>query len=598
MGIFDVKYNFDNLVRMTSAGVEVSSFVQIKNAIIKRYKEIYGNDIDLSDASGDNQLIMMISLLLYNGFNAIYYLNQNIDPASASGKFLDILSGLNNVFRKGATYSTAWLYVKYIGKTSDYISVINPNDVVQKIQCVDTAGHIWTWEEAKGLTGFNTKFNNKQIYALKFTCEDLGAIEAEADDSLKNLTEISDSDLTRDNNGAIYMTIDTNTFPFNVWQAKDAIVGTDEESDESLKKRRLYERGNAGVTVANGMTGSLLNVEGVMEAKLYSNVVRDNSAVTSDEIPANDGTKINFHDLYICLRIKDGITPDSLSIGKILHEKNTPGIVTTPYNTGITPEIEYKLCLENDYGKLKKETISIYNNILKYNVYWKECKPITPSLQLNFMYNPDVFVEDTQKEVIKTAIKNYLFGLTIFDDLNIPNLLSAINQSDVPVNGQNTFFFINGVVETDYTGNEITSPTGTSSYFENKDTYYNYNNEDEVKFDFNLTVPGGASSLYKAGILNIYRIKTTVSIYEYKGSNSNSNPEKDFNWEKLIDISATKISNTITIDLSTIPSYSSYTFYEDMKCSTEVSSSTYTFTSSALNGASAILYAKKNPNSN
>ena len=102
MGIFDVKYNFDNLVRMTSAGVEVTSFVQIKNAIIKRYKEIYGNDIDLSDASGDNQLIMMISLLPYNGFNAIYYLNQNIDPASASGKFLDILSGFNNVFRKGA----------------------------------------------------------------------------------------------------------------------------------------------------------------------------------------------------------------------------------------------------------------------------------------------------------------------------------------------------------------------------------------------------------------------------------------------------------------------------------------------------------------
>ena len=592
MGIFDVKYNFDNLVRMTSAGVEVSSFVQIKNAIIKRYKEIYGNDIDLSDASGDNQLIMMISLLLYNGFNAIYYLNQNIDPASASGKFLDILSGLNNVFRKGATYSTAWLYVKYIGRTSDYISVINPNDVVQKIQCVDTAGHIWTWEEAKGLTGFNTKFNNDndQIYALKFTCEDLGAIEAEADKSLKNLTKISNSDLTRDNHGAIYMTIDTNTFPFNVWQAKDAIVGTDEESDESLKKRRLYERGNAGVTVVNGMTGSLLNVEGVMEAKLYSNVVRDNSAVTSDEIPANDGTKINFHDLYICLRIKDGITPDSLSIGKILHEKNTPGIVTTPYNTEITSGNEYKLCLENDYGKLKKETISIYNNILKYNVYWKECKPITPSLQLKFMYNPKVFVEDTQEEVIKNAIKNYLFGLTIFDDLNIPNLLSAINQSDVPVNGQNTFFFINGVVETKYSGNKIVSPTAetTSSYFQNKDTYYNYNNEDEVKFDFNLTSTG--SSLYKEGTLNIYRIKTTVSIYEYKGSNSN--PEKDFNWEKLIDISATKnAQNQITVDLSTIPSY---TFYSDMACSTQVPSSTYTFTSSDENGASAILYAKKN----
>ena len=87
MGLFDVKYNFNNLIRTSSAGVEVSSFVQVKSAITERYKEIYGNDIDVSTETADGQFIMMLSLMLYNGYSSVMYLNQMLDPASANGKW-------------------------------------------------------------------------------------------------------------------------------------------------------------------------------------------------------------------------------------------------------------------------------------------------------------------------------------------------------------------------------------------------------------------------------------------------------------------------------------------------------------------------------
>lgn len=606
MGIFDVNYNFDNLIRLSSAGVEVSSFVQIKNALIKRYKEIYGNDIDLSEASGDTQLIMMNALLLYNGFNAIYYLSQNLDPASASGKYLDILCGLNNVFRKNASNSTAWLYVKYIGTQDNYVSVLNNGLNVQKIECVDTSGRIWTWVEGSGVDNYKTVFRSPnpndpetlKPKCLLFTCEESGEIEAYANSELKNLTrEITLADLTRDNHGDIYMTIDNNVYPFEVWQAKDATVGQNEESDEALKRRRQYEQGNAGVTVANGMTGSLLNVEGIVEAKLYSNVLKKATLIQGEAIPSNDGAKINFHDLYLCLRYKKGVEIDSLKISKILHEKNTPGIVTTPYNQGITGT-NYNLCLENDYGFLRKETVVLYNNnALKYNVYWKECKSISPSMQLTFMYNSNTYTKETQQEIIKKAIKEYLFNLTIYDDLNIPNLLSEINANDTPINNQNTFFFIDGKIEKEYSGNKIVPDTVTDNFFKNKDTYYDYSDEyDEGSRKGNIVFKfadvGGDTGIYKKATLDIYNKNTEVYFYKYTGIISGSlDYSKTFDWAKLTTISKPKAPSTNSIiinnsDLGTLAS--EYTFYSDMNLSTSID-----FSQNQTFNKNTIIFAKK-----
>lgn len=578
MGIFDVKYDFDKLVRVTSSGVEVSSFVQIKTAITRKMKEIYGNDIDLSDATGDGQFIMMISLLLYNGYNALYYLNQNYDPASASGKFLDILCGLSNIFRKGSTNSTAYLYVVYNGSQKDYTSVYSANDTIQQIQCVDTSGRIWTWVEGKGTEGFKTKFNKGEIKSLQFVCEDLGEIETFADETLKNKSKVTSEDLTKTNHGDIYMTIDNNTFPFGIWQAADAVVGQNEETDDSLKRRLQFEKGNAGVTVTNGLIGGLLAINGVKEAKLYSNITRTYNASAGQNRQAKDGTWIAYHDLYLCLRYVEGVSPDENTIGKTVHQKNTPGVVTTPFNSNISND-NYVYCLENKYGKFNVNIINVYNNILEYPIYWKQCKSIAPSMALRFMYNKDIFVKDKQKDNIIKALKKYTFDLTLYDNLNMPNLLAALNQADTPVNNQSTYFFIEGYVEGTYTGNKITSSSdGIKNYFENKDTYFSYNDEyseeengvkkGNIKFYFDW--PSSENSPYVECWLYVYQMKISVQAYIYNGTYSN--PANDYTWSKIFSISKYKdANNQIHITLDDIPAeYRSNTFYSDMSCSTSI----------------------------
>ena len=466
MGLFDINYNFDNLVRMTSAGPEVSSFVQIKNALIKRYKEIYGNDIDVDTTSADGQYMMMLSLLLYNGYNGLLFLNKNLDPASASGKFLNVLCGLNNVFRKNASNSYAYLYVKYIGSPTgpDGTYAFNNSSNIQTIQCMDQSGRIWTWKEGGNVdNSFKTKFysenEGKPIPCLKFVCEESGAIEAKSDLNMNDLNAISYSILTKDNHGDISQTIDLNTFPFEVWQAKDAVVGNEQETDEALRQRMQYERGNAGITVANSLLGRVLNIVGVMEAKLYNNNYEPSGAI------ANDGTTINFHDVYIALRYQENCEVDKNLIGTTIDEQLTPGIVTTQYTD-----------TDRVYGEGQSITINAYETIIEYPIYWKKCLPISPSMQLKFKVRKSTYIKKEKEESIVDCFKKYLFDLSIYDDINVPEIISKLNVNDVMVNNQHTYMFYQGLVEALLSQQKIdTSDRTYGSIFTNKDTYYSYN---------------------------------------------------------------------------------------------------------------------------
>lgn len=506
MGLFDVKYNFNNLIRTSSAGVEVSSFVQVKNAITERYKEIYGNDIDVSTETADGQFIMMLSLMLYNGYSSVMYLNQMLDPASANGKWLDVIAGFSNVFRKSASPSYTSVYVKYIGGGNDYTSDFGTN--VQRIQFVDKNGKIWTWTEGKTERGFATVFNkvdennNTCYYPLKVVCEENGAISAFADKDVAADNFVpSDSSLTKENKGDICKTIDESIFPFEVWQAKDAVLGEEDESDQSFKIRRMQEIGNGGITVPNGLIGSLLEILGVKEAKLYENV-------TGSSQKANDETLINTHDIYLCIRYNENVVdaPIDEAIGKTIHNKLTLGIVTTK---------------SLDLAHNKTYVVQVYKGNLTYNIYWKKCFPLAPSLKLSFKRNihnytlereqvGNEFHNKTFEDKILNRLRTFTKGLTIYDDLNIPNLLSNLNASDIPTNNQINYLFLEGKVFAE--GKDKTamddSSTSSSQEFKNIDTYYNYDENFysgyEVKAEWVYEAPSSGSD-FANSTLYIYK---------------------------------------------------------------------------------------------
>ena len=132
--LFDSEVSFANLIRLTNSGLFVADYPEIVNMLTIRYKEIYGNDIDLSPTTADGVFIHNIALLINNILQGFQILKNNLDVDTAKGEFLENLCKLSNIYRKSATSSYATVTIHN-----------NSNPVsLPKVSCVDVNGVIWT----------------------------------------------------------------------------------------------------------------------------------------------------------------------------------------------------------------------------------------------------------------------------------------------------------------------------------------------------------------------------------------------------------------------------------------------------------------------
>ena len=118
MAISNNQYDVTQLAKTDNNGFTAALFPQIKDAYVKKMQEIYGYDIDVSSASADGQFVMMESLVLNNIYRTLESIANNMSPAAASGKYLDILASLSGTFRRRETYSTANIYIANSGNGS------------------------------------------------------------------------------------------------------------------------------------------------------------------------------------------------------------------------------------------------------------------------------------------------------------------------------------------------------------------------------------------------------------------------------------------------------------------------------------------------
>ena len=162
--------NIENLMSVTSNGdLTIASFTEIKEVLINEFKRIYGTDIDISTASADGQFVNDIGLIINNILQSTKYIFNNLNPNSASDKFLDILCSYNNIQRIGNSPSTCQLVVKNISGTD-----LTP----ETIQFVDNVGNYWTWINPRGLERKTqiTLVNNTETVLTNVTCDTLGKI--------------------------------------------------------------------------------------------------------------------------------------------------------------------------------------------------------------------------------------------------------------------------------------------------------------------------------------------------------------------------------------------------------------------------------------
>lgn len=423
MALSDKKYTYDKLGEINTSGIEVALFPQIRDAIADRMKEIYGNDIDLSTASADGQYINMESLILNNIYTLLLHLYDNIDPYTASGKYLDILCSLTNVQRKGSSRSTAQVYVK---------NVSGANQTPVSITLVDRNGIQWNWTNP---TDLNSQpiivLAAGKVTPLTFECDQYGTVQASGTGEIITDPETDidwDANDFIDTNGFIYQPIDYGTY--KVYQALDAIIGNDEETDTSLRRRRAAYLGSNSVTTQAGLEAALYNMEGIDDVYILNNN-------TGADTIANDGVTVENHNVYIVLRYKTGIDEDAYKplIADTIYNKLTPGVNTQAYDSD-----------DGQGGSNIEYTVQLFSRI-STKLNWKKCTPVNPTIVINFMTTEnftrgtDVTEQYSKYELaIIKQLKNYLNGIKINEELLSSAIQTTMMAADLKYNGITTFY--------------------------------------------------------------------------------------------------------------------------------------------------------------
>lgn len=444
MAIFNPDLDYTNLIEFTNGTLRLASFVQIRNALIKRMKDIYGNDIDVSSASADGQYINSIALLINNIFQTIKQGYQSLDPASATGQYLDTLCSFNNIERINQSKSIAQLYI---------CNLTNSDIILSRLQFIDRNNKLWVWDnggENKTFPALSGSTAYPQLL-VDVECDEPGAIDAagtgkfykkEDGEWVEVLTpgeqSWSEPELygSAEVNGTIYQTVGVPGL--KVWQYSDAVVGNEEESDESLRSRRYQMLGNNSITVLEGLKGSLLNINGIKDVYIFNCISSTSLTLDSDYQPLDDGNTLEPNSVYIAIRYEENVDIDDKIIGRIIYNKMTPGITTNQVDGNVTN------------GVNKQFAIPRTSDFTDY-VYWKKCSAQHPTITLTFQINSNTYdlpsgyttshtpTSEVEKN-IKNKLNKFIDNIKINEYLDVAGLMAALQQGDIPVNGNNTFY--------------------------------------------------------------------------------------------------------------------------------------------------------------
>lgn len=438
--------DWSQLIKFGSNGIEIASYIDIKKAIVKKFQDIYGTDIDLSTNSADGIYLefytLMINNLLQNFQNVYSQLNIN----NAVGSYLDILAGLKNIRRKDATRSMAAITIT---NNSNSSLVITPGTTF-----IDINGQTWIYM-ADNIIKYinNVSIRNGQSKEIIVFSEEFGPIECKA--------------------GNIINFVDL-TANVTISQPNDGTLGTFEESDSDLRSRCVSSLGLKSMSSVSNMESNILSVLGVKDVRVYNVVNPTSGSSFEDGTPKENG-------IYVVIRKDDLLSLQDSNIGQIIYNKCTPGVKTL----NPTPSLGSLKA-----GTLKQIRISStdYNgNIIVgtgIDIYWKEASATKCSVKFTIT-RTDGFSEDTIENISKNCLE-YLNNIRIGEKIDENELINAIIYSDNYYMGKKTFS-LGTINYKDTEGNvsatySTTIPVNYQSYY--KFTITNPTVDDTMEFEF------------------------------------------------------------------------------------------------------------------
>jgi len=264
-------------------GLSVKTAVEIRAELNTALRNIYGNEINLDQNSPDGQMVGIYTQAAVDLRELITNAYNSFNPDRAIGRLLDERVVINNIIRKGGTYTitpidiTVDSTVTLQGLDEDFNDINGSGFTVQ-----DNAGNQFILIDTTELTAGTTtlQFRSKEIGLVNVT---VGTVQ-NAVTIVLGVTNINNS-------------------------SAPTTIGQEEETDAQLRLRRQQSVALSSNGYANGLLGNVLNKDGVIDARLYENVT---NAIDSDGIPA--------HGMWLI--VEGGANSD---IGDVIYTRKSVG---------------------------------------------------------------------------------------------------------------------------------------------------------------------------------------------------------------------------------------------------------------------------------
>lgn len=413
MAYKDINVNWTELIKFGKEGITIADYQEIRTAITNRFKEIYGQDIDLATTSADGVYVETLCLMINNILQSFKQFFSQLDVRTASGNYLDALCALSNVYRKAETKSTCSILL-----TLD--ATATQNYVTRSIEVADKNGNVWSYESNQDIV-----FEPGKAKEVIVTCETPGPIRANA--------------------GWIDRLV-SNEVAMTVSQTVEADEGSYSESDSELRARRNDSLGATGNTVLESLVGALLSINGIDDVKIYCN---DSTAT----LKALDETSIALHDVYVILRKKPNIDIADSTICNTIYEKLTPGIRTT--ESAVTSDAKSYNYVSAILGQTQLGVVQKVN--------WKQATPVKPVVKIIISPNQNFASNgNSTANLIAQNVINQLNNAQLSSTIKMNDLWSTIMYSDPLFRGVSTFSISSISID------------GKASDYTLKDTYFDY----------------------------------------------------------------------------------------------------------------------------
>lgn len=230
---------------VTATGISVQTNAELVTGLTTGFQGIYGSDINVDQNSPDGQMIGIFAQAATDIRELAVQIYNNFDPDQAQGTVLDQRVAINNIQRQGGTFTiqpvdvTVSTTVSLQGLDANFNSLTGTGYTIQ-----DNAGNQWILQNSVTLTA--------GLHSINFRAAQIGLVEPVTNAITNQVTIVL---------GVV--SVNNSAAPIS--------VGQNQETDSQLRLRRAQSTAIASNGYLNGLLGTVLSLNGVIEASIYEN---------------------------------------------------------------------------------------------------------------------------------------------------------------------------------------------------------------------------------------------------------------------------------------------------------------------------------------